>query len=108
MEIGPHLWSRALELPGAGRAWLRRYRANEAQLLIALTLIVGVACGLAAVAFHLAIRAAESLLIERAMHAPGSRWMVWTVVSPTVGGLLAGAALTWLVPGARGSGIPQV
>lgn len=29
-------------------------------------------------------------------------------MSPTVGGLLAGAALTWLVPGARGSGIPQV
>jgi CIC family chloride channel protein len=42
------------------------------------------------------------------MHAPGARWIVWTVVSPTVGGLVAGAALTWLVPGARGSGIPQV
>jgi CIC family chloride channel protein len=33
---------------------------------------------------------------------------LWVVVSPTMGGLIAGAALTWLVPGARGSGIPQV
>jgi CIC family chloride channel protein len=42
------------------------------------------------------------------MHAEGSSWMIWTVLSPTFGGLLAGAALTWLVPNARGSGIPQV
>lgn len=34
--------------------------------------------------------------------------MVWTIVTPTLGGLFAGAALTWIVPGARGSGIPQV
>jgi CIC family chloride channel protein len=34
--------------------------------------------------------------------------MYWTVLSPTLGGLLAGAALTFVVPGARGSGIPQV
>ncbi len=34
--------------------------------------------------------------------------MAWTIVSPAVGGLLAGALLTWVVPNARGSGIPQV
>jgi len=81
---------------------------NESQHLFALTLVVGVVCGLVAVAFHLALRAAEKLLIERALHAPGWSWMVWTVVTPTLGGLAAGAALTWIVPGARGSGIPQV
>ncbi len=100
--------SRLRHLPTAVRAWLVRYCTNEQQLLFALTLLTGVVCGLAAVAFHLTIRAAESLLIERAVHAPGSSWMLWTVVSPAAGGLLAGAALTWLVPGARGSGIPQV
>jgi CIC family chloride channel protein len=81
---------------------------SEAQHLFGLTLLVGVVCGIAAVAFHLAIRAAEELLIERALTAPGSSWMVWTIVSPTLGGLFAGACLTWLVPGARGSGVPQV
>jgi len=92
----------------AGRALVRRFLPNESQHLFALTLAVGVVCGLVAVAFHLAIRAAEHLLIERALHAEGSTWMFWTVLTPTLGGLFAGAALTWIVPGARGSGIPQV
>ncbi len=87
---------------------VQRYLPNEAQHLFALTLLVGVVCGLVAVAFHLAIRGAERLFIERALHAPGESWAVWTIVTPTVGGLLAGAALAWVVPGARGSGIPQV
>ncbi len=92
----------------AGRRLVRRYLRNETQLLFALTIVVGFVCGLVAVGFHVAIRAAESLFIERATHASGNSWILWTIVSPTVGGLLAGAALTWLVPGARGSGIPQV
>lgn len=90
------------------RTLVRRILPNEAQHLFALTLVIGVVCGLVAVAFHLGIRAAEQLLIERALKAPGSTWMFWTVLSPTLGGLIAGAALTWIVPGARGSGIPQV
>lgn len=85
-----------------------RLHPSEAQHLLGLTLLVGAACGVAAVAFHLAIRAAEDLLINRALTAPGSSWMVWTVVTPTLAGLVAGACLTWIVPGARGSGIPQV
>jgi hypothetical protein len=35
-----------------------------------LTLLIGVLCGLAAVAFHLAIQSAEALLIDRALAAP--------------------------------------
>lgn len=89
-------------------ALLRRYIPNEAQHMFALTLVVGVVCGLVAVAFYLAIQGAERLLIDRALHAEGSSWMVWTIVSPTIGGLVGGAALTYIVPGARGSGIPQV
>jgi CIC family chloride channel protein len=99
---------RAAAVRIAIRSFVLRHLANEARHLFALTLLVGVVCGFVAVAFHLSIRAAESLLIDRAMHAPGSTWMVWTVVSPTLGGLVAGVALTYLVPGARGSGIPQV
>ncbi|HKU45010.1 MAG TPA: chloride channel protein, partial [Polyangiales bacterium] len=76
--------------------------------MFALTLAVGVLCGLLAVGFHLAIRAAETLLIERALRVSGWSWMVWTVLTPTLGGCLAGALLSFVVPGARGSGIPQV
>ncbi len=90
------------------RRALRKYLPNEAQHLFALTLAVGAICGLVAVAFHLAIQAAGHLFIDRAMSAPGRSWIAWTIVSPTVGGLVAGALLTWVVPNARGSGIPQV
>lgn len=88
--------------------FVRRNTLNDAQRLFALTMGIGVVCGLAAVAFHLAIQWSERMLIDRALNAPGNSWMVFTIVSPTVGGLLAGLALWYVVPGARGSGIPQV
>jgi CIC family chloride channel protein len=95
-------------LAGRLRRLVRRLLPSEAQRLFALTLAVGVVCGFVAVAFHLAIRASEAMLIERAFAAPGRLASVLIVVVPTVGGLIAGAMLTWVVPGARGSGIPQV
>jgi CIC family chloride channel protein len=91
--------------------WLRvelRIVPTEAQRLFALTMLIGVSCGLAAVAFHLAIGLAEHLLIDRAMGAPDGWWRLWTIVTPTAGGLLCGALLTYVVPEARGSGVPQV
>lgn len=90
------------------RRQVLRFLPNENQHLFALTLVVGVVCGLIAVAFHLAIHGAERLLIERALAAPKPWWIVATILTPTIGGLLVGIALSKLVPGARGSGIPQV
>lgn len=85
-----------------------RFLPSEQQRVFALTILIGVLCGLAAVAFHLAIRAAESRLIGRAMSARGHSWIWWTILTPTMGGLLSGALLQYVVPDARGSGIPQV
>lgn len=95
---------------GSGRisALTKRAIRNDARHLFAVTLVTGVVCGLVAVAFHLAIQACEHLLIDRAMQATGNAWMSWTIITPTLGGLAAGALLTWVAPGARGSGIPQV
>jgi len=73
-----------------------------------LTLVAGVLCGLAAVAFHLALRGTEHLLVDRAMAAGGHKWIVLTISVPTIGGLIGGALLQYVVPDARGSGIPQV
>lgn len=81
---------------------------SEQRRVFALTILIGVLCGLAAVAFHLAIRYAESKLINRAMTAQGHSWVWWTILTPTLGGLLSGALLQYVVPDARGSGIPQV
>ncbi len=100
---------------GVARMWrvyaLRlelRIVPTEPQRLFALTMVIGLTCGLAAVAFHLSIRLLEMNLIARAMAAPGNSWMGWTIVTPTIGGMICGALLQYVVPNARGSGIPQV
>ncbi|MGB6686226.1 MAG: chloride channel protein [Terracidiphilus sp.] len=81
---------------------------NERQRLLAVTIVAGGACGLAAVAFHLTIGWFEVLFINRANAAPGHSWIWWTILTPGLGGALAGIGLTYWVPGAAGSGIPQV
>lgn len=90
------------------RAFLLRHLPSESQHVFAVTLATGVVCGFLAVAFHLAIRMGEHLLIDRAMRAHGPAFVWWTLLTPTLGGLLSGIILTFVVPGARGSGIPQV
>ena len=87
------------------RIWIA---PTESQRLFLLTAVIGVACGLAAVGFHLLIRLLESQLIDRAIAAPGKTWIAWTIVTPTVGGLVCGAFLHYVAPRARGSGIPEV
>jgi chloride channel protein, CIC family len=81
---------------------------SEMHRVFAVALVAGALCGLAAVSFHLGIIWAESRLIDRAFAAAGRTWLWWTILSPTAGGLICGAILQYVVPGARGSGIPQV
>ena len=96
---------------GGYRSWLtakQRLVLTERQRLFGLTIAIGGVCGLAAVAFHLAIQAVTEATIERGMAAGGDRWIGWTLVIPTAGGLAAGILLYFVVPNARGSGVPQV
>jgi CIC family chloride channel protein len=79
---------------------------KESQRVFVLTLIVGAVCGLAAVSFHLAIIKTEELLVGVALSS--RHFVLLGILTPTLGGLLGGALLTYVVPGARGSGIPQV
>ncbi|HND21408.1 MAG TPA: chloride channel protein, partial [Acidobacteriota bacterium] len=81
---------------------------EEGQRVFALTIFVGAICGIAAVAFHLAIHFAEIHLIDRAQAATGYSWIWWVALLPTLGGLVCGILLEFVVPDARGSGIPQV
>lgn len=87
---------------------LLRLTPTERQRLLVLTIISGALCGLAAVAFHVGISKAESLIIDRAMAAPNYSWIYWTILTPALGGLIVGLGLYYWVPGAVGSGIPQV
>lgn len=89
------------------RAFLRVVPA-ERKRLFALTVVIGAICGLAAVGFHSALRMVHRRLIERALEQPDYQWVAWTIVVPTVGALLAGVLIHFVVPAAQGSGVPQV
>ena len=71
--------------------------ANERQRLLAVTILAGGVCGLAAVAFHLTIAWLENLMINRANFAPGHSWIFWTILSPAIGGLIVGLVQAFLV-----------
>jgi chloride channel protein, CIC family len=51
---------------------------------------------------------AEAHLISHALAAPFHSWIYWTILTPAIGGLVVGLALEYWVPGAVGSGVPQV
>jgi len=84
-----------------------RFSPTERQRLFGLTIAIGGVCGLVAVAFHQSIRWVEQLTIERAFGAPGDAWIFLVILVPSTGALVAGVML-YYVPGARGSGVPQV
>ncbi len=84
-----------------------RFSLTERQRLFGLTILIGGICGLVAVAFHESIQWLKSASIDQAFKASGDSWIVWVIVVPTLGAFAAGVLL-YYVPGARGSGIPQV
>ena len=89
-------------------ALLLRLVPTERQRLLVLTILSGGLCGLAAVAFHVGIDKASSPAHRPRCVRPASFWIYLTILSPTLGGLVAGLGLRYWVPGAVGSGIPQV
>lgn len=86
---------------------LLRIAPSERQRVFALTIVVGVLSGLAAVAFHVALERAEHLFAAAAWPPRGSS-LVLMIAIPTLGGLICGVILQYVIPEARGSGIPQV
>lgn len=89
---GPWLW------------WSR----SETQRTVAAVLLAAVACALLAVGFQAALLVAEQSLIQRAQRAPGHWRLLLTLLCPLLGGLLVGVVSSLGLPGARGSGVPQV
>ena len=66
-------------------AWLARRMPNERQRLLAVTIVAGGLCGLAAVAFHLSIALAGDAADQSApTAAPGHSWIWWTILTPAL------------------------
>jgi CIC family chloride channel protein len=89
--------------------YLRRHFTDTQRYLI-IWIVTGLACGLAAVAFHQSIDLLFRLVRGLAHWAGDGRgWLVYLLLglAPVVGGLLTGLVLVYLEPSAAGSGIPQ-
>ncbi len=101
----------AIEVAQRGyQLWLQtkaRFSPTERQRLFGLTILIGGICGLVAVAFHESITWFAEHTVERGFAATGYSWIAWVILIPTIGALAAGVML-YNVPGARGSGVPQI
>jgi CIC family chloride channel protein len=83
-------------------------KRSENRVLFALTLVLGIASGLAAVAFHSSIDFIDHHLLEPASHqSVAIRAIVLPLLLGGVG-LVVGLLLQFAFPYARGSGIPEV
>jgi CIC family chloride channel protein len=80
---------------------LLNWRVREQQVFLALTVIVGIAAGLTAVLFTLAIDAVHHLLFGMTPNAAR------LVLVPTLVSVATGILLARVFPNARGSGVPQ-
>jgi hypothetical protein len=103
----PSYWAGLHVLYTRFYAWLLRRMPSERQRLLAVTILAGGLFGLAAVAFHPSIMGLEALLIDRANAALGHSWIWWTIVSPTIGGLVCGVGLTTLPLPRRVAAFPR-
>lgn len=84
-----------------------RARLSDNQRFLALCVLSGFLCGLAAVAFHFSIHHLFEWLWDFASRQEPLRFCVILVAAPTFAGLLVGLAVQYFAPEAAGSGIPQ-
>lgn len=84
----------------------RLLRGQERQLYF-LGALIGVLAGVSAVAFHWAISWSEHNIIYRFAEMESPWRFALVIVTPALGGILAGWCLANYAPLARGSGIPQ-
>lgn len=86
--------------------WMRT-RLSDGQRFLALCVVAGLLCGLAAVAFHLAIHHLFQGLWSFAVGRAPIEFAAIMIAAPTLAGLLVGVAVRFFAPDAAGSGIPQ-
>lgn len=89
--------------------YLREHFTDKQRYLI-IWILTGVACGLAAVAFHVSIDGVFRMLLRLSERlSGGDAWKRYglLLIMPAVGGLLTGWIIYRLEPSAAGSGIPR-
>ncbi|NUO47651.1 MAG: CBS domain-containing protein [Polyangiaceae bacterium] len=106
-QLAQRLLGRARALNDAILRLTSRITPTEQQRVLGLTLAVGALCGLVAVSFHASISWCSKAVIERAVALESWHWIAATIIVPTTGAMIVGAAAARF-PNVRGSGIPQI
>ena len=86
---------------------LMRRHWTDAQRFMLMCMVVGLLCGLTAVAFHLAIHHLFDWLWHGASSLPTWLFITIMLAAPTLAGLAVGVCVQRFAPQAAGSGIPQ-
>lgn len=84
-----------------------RSRFNDTQRFMALCVVAGLLCGVAAVTFHLIIHRLFHGIWSFAEGRDPVEFAAIMLAAPTLAGLLVGLAVRFFAPDAAGSGIPQ-
>ncbi len=84
-----------------------RRRLSDGQRFLALCVLAGLLCGLAAVAFHFAIHGLFHALWDFAAEREPAEFCAILLAAPTLAGLAVGVVVQRFAPEAAGSGIPQ-
>lgn len=96
------LWQRLPE-------YLREHFSDKQRYLI-IWVLTGIACGLAAVAFHVSIDGTFRMVLRLSERlSGGADWKKYGVllIAPMLGGLITGWIIARIEPSAAGSGIPR-
>jgi CIC family chloride channel protein len=94
------------EKPKSLPDWMRS-RWSDTQRFAVLCVFAGLLCGLAAVAFHLAIHSLFHWLWGQARGRDPYAFALILLAAPTLAGLLVGLGVRFFAAEAAGSGIPQ-
>jgi CIC family chloride channel protein len=90
------------------RAALRRLVSDENNLIIGLSVIIGVSVGLGSLVFRLLLEGARSLLFEGLAGKEGTSTYLLVILIPAIGGLLVGPIIHFFASEAKGHGVPEV
>jgi len=90
------------------RATLGRIVSDENNVIIGLSIIIGVSVGLGSLVFRFLLEGARTLLFEGLAGPEGTSTYFLVILIPAIGGLLVGPIIHFFASEAKGHGVPEV
>ncbi|UCF78306.1 MAG: chloride channel protein [Candidatus Eiseniibacteriota bacterium] len=90
------------------RAALRSFVSDENNLIIGLSIVIGVSVGLGSLVFRFLLEGAKTLLFDGLAGPEGTPTYLLVILIPAIGGLLVGPIIHFFASEAKGHGVPEV